>query len=736
MRTDEVRCGSCGVEVGFTVSSLETDQRDETIVPPAQINFFPGHIFADRFTIIERIGAGGMGVVYKAIDTALNCDVALKLIQPVLAGNASYARRFRDEVRITRQITHPNIGRVHDIGLADGVLYLSMEWIQGETLQALLRQAVTLKESRALEFTEKIAMALEAAHARGVVHRDLKPANVMIDRRGNTFVLDFGLAIQVDDRTTGTKKSKKIGTPLYMSPEQRKSEALDGRSDLYALGLILREMLTGRRSNPEHEDPADLPPEIDSMLRPLLRGLLAEDPADRFASAPDVQREIHRLLEHSAFASATPSESHLSSDAPSRRRAVLWSLAAALLIGATAIGIAMLGSNGESWHPDARVFYDRGMQYLREDAESVRSIDMALQQFNRALNHEPEQPVIHAALAETYWLRYERSRNEAARDEAERAIRKTAELDPELPLLPYVRALGFINEGKFDAAKQQLLLAIDGDPEFAPAWSQLGYVEQHLGNYKEAHAAHEEAIRLAPGNFRAHLYSGVMHEHFAEYTDAARSARKATELKPDSLTAWANLAAAHLHLGNHGQAIEALQQQLELENTPVGRSNLGTVFYELGQYAEAAAEYEIARGLAPDEPVFSGNLGDALLMLKDESGAAAAYARAAELAEERVLREPVNPVALMEAAHYCAQAGRFDCAEQHAAALLDIQPDGPMALLTYSAVQSMIGRDAAALEHLERAVKLGVSKAQIELLPAFDRLRDDPRYIATLSLSD
>ncbi len=179
------RCPRCNIDLSGTFPDDDHQQ------PPRagrQLEFPTGETFADRYTIIERIGAGGMGVVYKAIDTMLDSQVALKLIQPALAQFPGFIERFRREVRVTRQITHPNICRFHDIGDSDGVLYVSMEWIEGETLRQLLEQTGMLREGRALEIAEKIALALEAAHDKGIVHRDLKPANIMLDRRGNVFV--------------------------------------------------------------------------------------------------------------------------------------------------------------------------------------------------------------------------------------------------------------------------------------------------------------------------------------------------------------------------------------------------------------------------------------------------------------------------------------------------------------------------------------------------------------------
>ena len=186
------RCSRCGAALPL---SGATTLSEATGIPyRPSLDFPPGSRFAERYTIIEKIGEGGMGVVYKALDTVLDQQVvALKLIQPSLASIPTFVQRFKREVRLTRKVAHPNVCRVHDLGEGDGVLYLSMEWIGGETLGRLLQKAGALEQDRALEIAERIAQALAAAHAKGIVHRDLKPGNVMLTKTGAK-LLDFGLA--------------------------------------------------------------------------------------------------------------------------------------------------------------------------------------------------------------------------------------------------------------------------------------------------------------------------------------------------------------------------------------------------------------------------------------------------------------------------------------------------------------------------------------------------------------
>jgi predicted Ser/Thr protein kinase len=205
--------------------------------------FPPGTLLAGRYRIVSRLGKGGMGEVFRADDLVLGQPVALKFLPESAKSNLNLLTRFYDEVRIARQISHKNVCRVYDIGEVDGQPYLSMEYIDGEDLGSLLRRIGRLPSDKALEFARKLCAGVAAAHAQGVLHRDLKPANIMIDSRGELRVTDFGLA-GIAAQLQGDEVRN--GTPAYMAPEQLTGREVSVQSDLYAVGLILYEMFTGR----------------------------------------------------------------------------------------------------------------------------------------------------------------------------------------------------------------------------------------------------------------------------------------------------------------------------------------------------------------------------------------------------------------------------------------------------------------------------------------------------------
>src|ERR1019366_7835481 len=220
----------------------------------------PGVIFGGRYEILGVLGKGGMGAVYKARDRELDRLIALKLIRPELATDPAILRRFKQELILSRNITHKNVVPIYDLGDADGIKFITMEYIAGQDLRSLIVQQKIFPPQEAVEMMRQVCRALEAAHAVGVIHRDLKPQNIMRDKQGRVVVMDFGLARLLDSHDGMTQTGAIVGTMEYMSPEQGLGKPLDERSDLFAVGLIFYELLTGK-----------MPYKADSALASLVK---------------------------------------------------------------------------------------------------------------------------------------------------------------------------------------------------------------------------------------------------------------------------------------------------------------------------------------------------------------------------------------------------------------------------------------------------------------------------------
>jgi hypothetical protein len=261
--------------------------------------FAPGQIIADRYRVVALAGRGGMGEVYRAEDLKLSQIVAIKFLPASLSHDAQALARFHSEVRIARQVSHLNVCRVFDIGDADGVPFLTMEYVDGEDLASLVRRIGRLSSDKAIEIARQVCAGLSAAHERGVIHRDLKPANLMLDGAGKIRITDFGLAA-IAAALDGS--DIKAGTPAYMAPEQLEGKEVTLRSDLYSLGLVLYEILTGKRAfnattlpelikqreSASPTNPSALVRDLDPLVERVILRCLEKDPAQRPISALQV----------------------------------------------------------------------------------------------------------------------------------------------------------------------------------------------------------------------------------------------------------------------------------------------------------------------------------------------------------------------------------------------------------------------------------------------------------------
>ncbi|MGD9346329.1 MAG: protein kinase [Candidatus Aminicenantes bacterium] len=237
---DTLFCGKCAARL----PSPEEPEITETLETP-QEELATGTTFAGRYQIIEELGKGGMGRVYKALDKEINAKVALKLIKPEISADRKTIERFRKELKIARDITHKNVCRMYDLNKEGDSYFITMEYVSGEDLKSFIRRSRQLTIGTAITIAKQVCEGLSEAHKSGVVHRDLKPSNIMIDNEGNVRIMDFGIARFLKEKgITGTGVI--IGTPEYMSPEQVEGKELDQRSDIYSLGIVLYEMVTGQ----------------------------------------------------------------------------------------------------------------------------------------------------------------------------------------------------------------------------------------------------------------------------------------------------------------------------------------------------------------------------------------------------------------------------------------------------------------------------------------------------------
>jgi serine/threonine protein kinase len=262
--------------------------------------------FGPRYRVERLLGQGGMGAVYLAYDQDLGRQVALKLVRPELMVYPGAMARFRQELLLASKISHRNILRIHDLGDAGGMKFISMAYVNGEDLHQVLVREGKLPLDRMLAIARQLCAGLDAAHSEGVAHRDLKPQNIMLGTNDHVFVTDFGLAKSLGAVDGMTQSGEMLGTPRYMAPEQVEAKSVDARTDIYALGIIFYEMLTGdvpfsaettlqlmyKRANETPPAPKTLAPEIPDWLNNIVMKCLERDPANRYQSAREILDDI------------------------------------------------------------------------------------------------------------------------------------------------------------------------------------------------------------------------------------------------------------------------------------------------------------------------------------------------------------------------------------------------------------------------------------------------------------
>jgi tRNA A-37 threonylcarbamoyl transferase component Bud32 len=329
------------------------------------MNLMQQSILGDRYTLVETLGDGGMAKVYLARDNSLDREVALKVLREQYADDEEFVERFRREAMSAAALNHPGIVQVYDRGRsADGDFYIAMEYVPGGTLKERIKEGGDLAPREASEIASRVADALAVAHDRGIVHRDVKPQNVLLTASGEAKVSDFGIARAASSKTM-TQTNSVLGTLAYMSPEQLRGERVGPASDLYSLGVVLYEMLTGelpyqgddpiatamKRLDEPPPNPREVNPAVPEELDALVVKLLAKAPEDRYASAASLSQDLRRVRDGLPPVAAGPGESTTERNISDtgmtrppaglgRRRTLALSLAALLLGVALFVGVA------------------------------------------------------------------------------------------------------------------------------------------------------------------------------------------------------------------------------------------------------------------------------------------------------------------------------------------------------------------------------------------------------------
>ncbi|MFN7935394.1 MAG: protein kinase [Bryobacteraceae bacterium] len=666
-----------------------------------------------HYRILSKLGEGGMGVVYLAEDTKLQRQVALKFLSTDEV-RPEDRERFLREARSAATIQHPNVCPIHAVEEEDGRLFFAMAYIKGRTIRQLLDNGPFPAE-RAVEIALQVAAGLSAAHQQGVVHRDIKSGNIILDEHGNAIILDFGLATHASAERI-TRSGKRVGTPAYMSPEQIQSAEVDHRTDLWSLGVLLFEMLTGRL--PFREDGSfsvlfsivqDTPPKLRQLrpdlpqeLEEILSRALAKNPNERWQNAAQLASALRRLRSSLPDLDATVVVTPIATKP--RRTHIFVALAGILLLLTIAVlawrNFLTPASNLPTQKhlavlPFTIIGNDEELRALSDGlVESVTAQLTQVEQFQSQFAVVPPSEIRSRKIESAEQARRIHGANLVITGSAQRLAKR---IQITLHLID-TSTLRQINARTIDAAASQPNTLRDNAvsatlrlldvrlsspvPDEAPADAVartdylkgrgfMARMDVH-GNVDKAIASFESAVRLDPNYALACAALGEAYGVKARMNNdpqltakAIEYARKAVALSPDSGTSLAKLGDLLIRNGKGGEGVTMLRkaQQLEPHNADVSIT-LGTYYMNTGKFAEAEAAFK-----------------------------------------DSIQRRPINWYGQLMLGFFLSGRGRFPEARNAYEQALKLTPDNEMVLINLSALDMRQGRFAAAEQHIRRALR-------------------------------
>jgi len=642
-----------------------------------------GSLIAERYEILKMLGQGGMGAVYKARDRELDRLVALKVIRPELAGNPSILQRFKQELLLARKITHRNIIRIFDLGVAAGLRFITMEFVEGQDLSSLLDEGREYTTEETVKLLRQVCAALEAAHSEGVVHRDLKPQNIMIGEGGRVCVMDFGLARSME-ATGMTQAGTVMGTPAYMSPEQAKGMPADERSDLFSLGVIAYQMLTGvvpykadsalasmlLRTQGPPTPSVEINPAIPQALNDLVQKSLAVDPKDRYQSAALMDKDLHDWQEGTlAKAIVTPrvalmAESHT-------KRWIGIAVACAAILAAVAYGV------------------DR---WLHRAVAPVAPMTVMIADFNNhtgdsVFSGTLESTLKRALEGASFINAYDRTK---MRDLGLKAISGPLD-DSKAQQIAASQGLNVVVSGSIDrrGADYQLSLravqtvsgqVVANADETASSKDQVLFavtklgtaVRKALGDSTSDSAQRFSMETLSAASLEAvHEYAAALDDlSKGQYEDALKHSSQATDLDPNFGLAYMDMAAASHNISRQQDANKYIKLALNHIDQMTERERFKTraySYYLNGDSQKCVDEYGALLQKYPSDTGAYNNIADCLILQRN-------IPKALEEVRRAVAILPKRATYRLNDSTYSAYAGDFQTAAKEAGVTLQLVP--------------------------------------------------------------
>jgi tetratricopeptide (TPR) repeat protein/predicted Ser/Thr protein kinase len=718
-----------------TPAQISGDGTDATSSTWGGAALRPGTVFASRYEIIKILGEGGMGAVYKARDIELEREVALKVIKPELANNPEILLRFKQELILARQVTDRNIIRIFDLGEAAKTRFITMEYVDGQNLHEILRERGKLEVAEAVDIMEQVVSGLAAAHREGIIHRDLKPGNIMRDANGRVVVMDFGLARTLSGDGM-TRTGAMLGTIEYMSPEQAQGKELKASSDIFTVGLILYELLSGAtpfqaesaiasllKRNQERAVPlADIDKKIPGSLSNIVSKCLEKDPALRYQSGDELAADLRAWQGRGGSSRISVTSTRLRMN---RLRELPWRWIAvtAALILAVAAGI--------SWYVVKRQLAAKSGTHA---PVSVLVADFENHTGDPVLDDTLE-PMLGVALEGASFV------NAYSRGEARKLAKKlpnsTDKLDEQSALLVArsqdvsvvvtgdislrgdtydISAIALDAVSGKEIAKAEITVAnkqdiLSGLPKLAaPIRKALGdstpasvQFDEVSGGFTAAslEAVHQDAL-------------GVDEQFAGNFQAAFDSFQKAAELDPKFPRAYTGMAAMAQNLGRPSDAIKYMKMAMQYVGRMTEREryrNRGLYYLTTGDWQNCAQQYTELVKRYPADRVGQNNLASCYTQLRNAPEALEAAKHAVEIVPKGVGQR-------LNLAFISAFAGDFAASEREGHAALEISPTAAQGYLVLAEAQlgeGQIDKAAESYHQLERFGAPGASTANAGL---------------------
>jgi len=727
------------------------------------------------YELLDALGEGGMGRVYRARDTRLGRIVAIKFLQARSVADQRRQMRFLREAKAEAALSHPNLATLLDVGEAEvddpaiapppepgeepfKVPYLVLEFVPGRDLRELAHQG-QLPLGELLRIARQLASGLRAAHNAGVVHRDLKPANVRVTPDGLVKILDFGLARFVDgaaptsdDMTElATSEGVVVGTVPYLAPEQAAGAPIDARADLFSLGVLLYELACGevpfrgvstvdrlRSVLQDHPPPLDQrAPAIPPRFAQLVHRLLAKEARDRPRDAAEVEAELEQMsreiaeaqtsttLGPASVAAARSSHPSLVAVLGPRRSAKRWTILG--LLAAAALTAAVLFFLDRRSLAEAKRLIERGRE--AEELPDAQAARIAAVAFEQAAKARPSYVPAWTALSTALVTAWEDENIPQLLKDAESAAERAYAIDPDSPEACIAKARIERWRGNPDRALELLApLPKQGDflyaleNELAEDWNAKGDLAQAEKHYLAAIAAR-------PDYWRGWNALGVFRLGSSNFIGAKSAFEKAESLAPKNVTLPAENAASALFVqGKYAEALAAYDRIRGPEMTSRAANNRGAAYYYVGRFEDAEQAFRAAIRIAPRRPDVHRNLADTLLKLDRPDEARQEYEEALRLVDELLTQSPSDVDLRLKRALYLARSGR--CADATAYASQLEGELGASAAVAHGLARpfALCGSPVRALAELERAIDLGYPVGSLRTEDELAALRGNPKF--------